>query len=112
MLDVAKQAMLPRFGQCDGNALSPRATRSANSMHVRLGRTGHVVIHDVRDMLHVEPAGGHVGGHEQIGGVSPELLHYAVALLLAQGANARPLTSASSSTTSVTLSRRNVRRRM
>ena len=60
----------------------PRATRASDAMHVGLGRGGHVVVHDVRDVLDVEAARGDVGRDEELGVAGAEALHHAIALLL------------------------------
>lgn len=51
-------------------------------MGVVLHVVRHAVVDDVGEVVDVEPAGGHVGGHEQLRAVLPELLHREVALLL------------------------------
>ena len=86
LLDVAQQAVLARLGERDRDAFAAGAARAADAVHVRLRRRRHVVVHDVRDVLDVEPARGDVGGDEQVGRVGAELLHHAVALLLRQAA--------------------------
>ena len=86
LLDVAQQPMLARLGERDRDAFASGAAGAADAMHVRLGRRGHVVVHDVRHVLDVESARGDVGGDEQVRRVGAELLHHAVALLLRQAA--------------------------
>ncbi len=87
--DVAQQAVLARFGEGDRHPFAAGPAGAADPMDVRLGRGGHVVVHHVRHVLDVEPARGHVGGDEQVGGVGAELLHHAIALLLRQPAMQR-----------------------
>src|SRR5436305_1553862 len=43
------------------------AARPAHAMHVRVAVAGSVEVDHVRDVLDVDSAGGHVGGHERVG---------------------------------------------
>ena len=52
-------------------------------MHVDLGLVGQVVIHDVRDVAHVEAARGDVGGDEDRDALTAERDHHGVAGALA-----------------------------
>ena len=55
-------------------------------MHVRLRRAWHVVVHHVRELVDVQTAGGHVGGHEKVDGLAAQPGHDPVALLLVHSA--------------------------
>jgi long-chain acyl-CoA synthetase len=64
----------------------PGAADPADPVDVRLRARRHVVVHDVGEVLDVEPAGGDVGGDEQVGGLVAQASHHLVALLLAHAA--------------------------
>ena len=74
--------MLARLHERDRDTLAARAPRSTDAMHVRFRCGRHVVVHDVRHLLDVEPARRDVGGDEQIRRAAPHAPHHAVALLL------------------------------
>ena len=65
-LDVGQAAAVADFGQGDGQAVAPGAARAANAVGVVLGLHGQAVVEDVREGGHVQPARGHVGGHEDL----------------------------------------------
>ena len=88
-LDAAEQPVLARLGEGDGNALAPGAAGAADAVDVGLGRLGDVEVDDVGEVLDVEPAGGDVGGDEQIDGAAAGALHDAVALVLGHAAMQR-----------------------
>ena len=85
-LDVAKQAVFARRGQRDGHALAASATRAADAVHVALGRGGHVEVDHVREVIDVDAARRHIGGHQQIHHGAARLLHHAIALGLRHAA--------------------------
>ena len=58
------------------------AARASAAVGVALGVVGQAVVDDVGQVVDVESAGGHVGGHEQLQVSLAELLHHEVALLL------------------------------
>ena len=64
---AAQQPVFARLGQRDGDAVAASAAGAADAVHVGLGRRGHVVVDDVREVLDVEAAGGDVGGDQHIG---------------------------------------------
>ena len=88
-LEVAQVALLTRLGQRDGHTGAPSATRTANAMHIRFRRRRDIVIHHVRDMLHIESARRDIRCHEQLGALRAETLHYAITLFLGEPAMQR-----------------------
>ena len=65
--------MLARLGQRDRDALAPTASDTSDAVDVRLGSRGNVVVHDVCQLLDVEPASRDVGGDDQVGLRSTEV---------------------------------------
>ena len=65
-LDGLEQPLFAHRHEQDGVALAPGATGPADAMHVRLGVVRNIEIDDVADSLHVQAAGRHVGGHQDI----------------------------------------------
>mmetsp|Transcript_89597 Transcript_89597/g.161594 ORF Transcript_89597/g.161594 Transcript_89597/m.161594 type:complete len:300 (-) Transcript_89597:549-1448(-) len=51
-------------------------------MHVVIDRLGHVVVNDILDILHVQAALGHVGGHKDVGLTRAELVQHGISLTL------------------------------
>jgi len=51
---------------------------------IAFGIIGQAVVDDVCQVVHVQSAGGHVGGHQQLQVAHAELLHHQVALRLRQ----------------------------
>ncbi len=70
-LDRLQHPVLARLGQRDRRALTAGTTDSSDPVDVGLGRGRHVEVHDVRERLDVEAAGGDIGGDEQVGGLRP-----------------------------------------
>ena len=85
-LDGLEHPLLARLGQGDGDAFAAGPAHAPDAVHVRLRRAGHVVVHHVRELVDVETAGGHVGGHEQVDGPAAQPGHDPVALLLVHSA--------------------------
>ena len=85
-LDVGELALLARLGERDGHALATRPPDAPDAVDVALRRRGHVVVDDVGEHVDVEPAGGDVGGDEQLGGAVAQPAHHAVALRLVHAA--------------------------
>ena len=81
-LNIPQEAALP--GSDEQNRLTaPTGTSGAtNAVHIgfRVGR--NVVVQNVGDAFHVQAAGSHVGGHENIEAAILQLLNGAFALLL------------------------------
>ena len=84
--DVAQQALLARLDERDRHTLAADASRPADPVDVHLGRSGDVVVDDVRDVLDVEPAGSDVGRDQHIGPLRAKQRHHAVALFLLHAA--------------------------
>ena len=82
LLHCAYLATLARVDYGYRGALLAGAARAARAVGVALYVVGHAEVDDVGQVVNVEAAGGHVGGHEQLGEVLAELLHRKVALLL------------------------------
>ena len=78
-LDVAHHAALARRGDGDRRALAARTTRAADAMHVGLGCRRHVEVHDVAQVIDVDAARGHVGGHQHAQLAHAQPLQHAVA---------------------------------
>jgi hypothetical protein len=68
----------------DGDAGSPGAAGPADSVQVRLLVFRALVVHHVRDVLDVEPAGRDVGGNEHVDLAVPERAERSLALALAK----------------------------
>ena len=63
-------------------ALLAGAARTAAAVGVALDVVGQTVVDYMRQVVDIQTAGCHVGGHKQLGEVLAELLHSEVALLL------------------------------
>ena len=85
-LDVPQEPMLARLHQRDRGALTPRAAGPADAMDVDIGDGRHVEVHDVADVLDVEPSGGDVGRDEDVQRTLAEAAHDPIALLLREAA--------------------------
>ena len=59
-----KGAVIFRGDKADRFTDSVRATGAANAVHIILGVHWKIVVYDVRDAFHVNPAGRNVGGDE------------------------------------------------
>jgi hypothetical protein len=69
VLDVLQLPPLARLGEGDRHALTPGPAHPADAVHVGVGhRRGNVVVDDVGELVDVESPGGHVGGHDEVGG--------------------------------------------
>ena len=62
--DIAEKIALRAVAKRDRDASETSARRTTDAVHVRLGFLGQVEIHDQRDPLHVDAAGGDVGRDE------------------------------------------------
>ena len=82
LLDLSHLVLLAGVDDADRRALLAGAARAARAVGVVLDVVGQSVVDDVGQVVYVESAGGHVGGHEQLHGVLAELLHGQVALVL------------------------------
>ena len=85
-LDVADEPVLARLGERDGDAFATRAARPSDPVDIGLGRTRHIEVDDMRDMLDVDAARGDIGRDEEVDLGGAHLLHHAVALRLGESA--------------------------
>ena len=81
-LEGAQRAVILRGDEADGVADGQRPARPADTMNVVFRVHGEVVIDDVRDAVHVDPARGDVGGDEDADFAGFEFLEGAEALVL------------------------------
>ena len=66
VFDGFEHPHLARRDKQDGIAGAPRAAGAADAMHIGFGVVGHVIIDDVADARHVQPARGDVGGDDDV----------------------------------------------
>ena len=85
-LDRAQRVHLRRRHQGDGHPFASGPADPADAVHVGLRRLRHVVVDHVREQVDVQPAGGHVGGHQQLGAAAAQPLHHAGAVFLVHAA--------------------------
>ena len=83
LFDGPQHPHLARRDEQNGIARTAGATGAADAMDIGFGVVGDVVIDDVADARHVEPARRHVGGDDDIEAVVPELFDGALAQHLA-----------------------------
>ena len=81
-LDGADEAALAGRDEADRVARASGAAGAADAVHVRLGVGGDVEVHDVRDALDVEAAGGDIRGDQDVELARLELVDGALALHL------------------------------
>ena len=81
-LDLAELALLLGGQEGDGLAVAASAAGAADAVDVGLGLAGHVEVDHQADAVHVQSAGGHVGGHEHVEGAGAQALDEALALAL------------------------------
>ncbi len=81
-LDGPQQVPLARRDEQDRLPAAPGPAGAADAVHVGLGVVRDVVIEHVRDALDVEPAGGDVGGHQDVDLAVPEVADGAFPLRL------------------------------
>ncbi len=79
-LDRLEQVPLARGDERQRVAGASRATGATDAVDVGLGVGGDVVVEDVADPLHVEPARGHVGGDQDVEAAVTQLVDGAFAL--------------------------------
>ncbi len=77
-LDALHEVDLATGDETDGFSLPPGTTRAANAVDVVLGVVGEFQIDDEVDVVHVEAARGHVGGHEDFDVAAAEVPHHAL----------------------------------
>ena len=81
-LDLAELALLLGRQEGDGLSVAARAAGAADAVHVRLGLTGNVEVDHQANAVHVQTAGGDVGGYEDIESAGAQALDEAFALAL------------------------------
>ncbi len=72
--------MFSGFGQGDGHALAAGASHPSDPVDVGLRIRRDVVVDHVGQLVDVQPAGSHVGGHDEVGGAGSQPSHHPVAL--------------------------------
>ena len=80
LIDDAHLALLAHMDDGDARAALAGTSRATRAVRIVLHIVGQSVVDHVRQVLHVESAGGHVGSHEELRVVLAELLHRQVAL--------------------------------
>ena len=78
----AQGAMILGRDEADGVANRVSAARAADAVDVILGVHREVIIHDMRDAVHIDPAGGDVGRDQHAHGARLEIFQGAQALVL------------------------------
>ena len=81
-LDVAQATTLTAVADSDGDPHLACARRTAATVRVALDIVGQTVVDDVRQVVDVEAASGHVGSDEELKVADAELLHHVVTLCL------------------------------
>ena len=84
LFDSLDFALFAQINETEADATFIGATRTARAVHIGLDVVGKVVINDVRQFLHVDATGGHVGGDEQLQRAFAEVVHHVVAHALRQ----------------------------
>ena len=82
--DEADLALLADMADGDRDARLAGAGGASAAVVVRLVVVRQAEVDHVRQVVHVQPARGHVGGHKHVQVAEAELLHHVVALRLAQ----------------------------
>ena len=82
--DGLQQPALPVGGKQNGFTGASGPTRATDAVHVGLHVVGDIVVEHVGDALHIQPACGHVSGHEDIELAVPEAPHRFLPLGLGQ----------------------------
>ncbi len=84
LLDLADKPHLVHARQAQGQARFAGAAGAANAMHMHLGVRGNVDIDHRFELRDVQPARGHVGGHQHRAAAVGKLCQHLVALTLLQ----------------------------
>ena len=66
LFDNLEHFLFTRGDKEDGVSAAACAACTADAVHIRFGVEGNVVVHHVRNAVHVDSAGGHVGGDNDI----------------------------------------------
>jgi hypothetical protein len=86
LLDVPQHPRFARFCKSDCSSLASCATRASDAMDIRIRRSRHIEIHNVRKMTNVETASGNVSRDEKIDAPFAKSAHHAIALFLRKSA--------------------------
>ena len=81
--DVTEQSLLAGFGQRDRGTLTTGPPNATNSVHIGFRSSWDVIVHDVRELIDVEPTCRHIGSDQQFGLTIADAAHHFVALILA-----------------------------
>ena len=82
LLDHTDARTLTQVDDADAGTLLACTAGTAASVGVVLHVVGHSIVDDMGEVIHIQSARSHIGGHQQLGAVVAELLHGEVALLL------------------------------
>ncbi len=81
-LQIADAVLLAGVYDAHANSTFAGTACTTASVHVHFRIVGKVKVHHVGELIYVESAGSHIGGHEQAHMPFSESAHYLVALLL------------------------------
>ena len=84
LLNLAHRAHLVHAGQAQGQARLPGAPGAAHAVHMHFGVRGDVDINHRLQLINVQPARGHVRGHQHRATAVGKLRQHLVALALLQ----------------------------
>ena len=84
LLDAAYLVLLTTVDDGDGSTLLTGTTRTTAAVGVVLYIVGQAVVDDMRQIIHIQATGSHIGSHQQLRKVMTELLHGEVALRLTE----------------------------
>ena len=82
LLDAAQGALFGGRDQGNGNPVLAGAGGAPNAVDENFGAVGQIVVENVGDVVHIQAAGGHVGGDQHLDAVIPKTAHDALAGLL------------------------------
>src|SRR3990167_8968131 len=89
VLDILNLAAVAEFGNRDRLTLSAGTAGTADAVHIVFSFHRQAVVDDVGDGRHIQAAGGHIGGHQNLHAAVTESHQAAVAQPLAQSAMQR-----------------------
>ena len=81
-LDLFEFALLAAVNDGDAHAILAGTACAAAAVVVDVVVVGQTIADDVREVVDIESAGGHIGGNEQLQVTLAELLHHGIALCL------------------------------
>ena len=85
-LDGGEQSALTRLHQADGHTLAAGPTHATDPMHIGLRGDRKVVVKNMGQLIDIQTAGSHIGGHQEVGRPRTQPAHDAVALILGEPA--------------------------